>query len=84
MIDRDIADSSSDSSYKIIYLIAYTCADKDNIYLHLFNLLIIKGLSVITNFALHIYPVVVRLLKNIFEVSSWPETYFPVIPDNHQ
>ena len=53
--DRDNADSSSDSLYKIIYLIACTCiyADLHIIYLYLFNYLM-KGLSVITNFALHI------------------------------
>ena len=55
LTDRDNADFSSDSSYKLMYLIACTCiyADLDNIYLCLFNELI-KGLSVITTFALHI------------------------------
>ena len=51
LIDKDNEDSSSDSSYKIIYLIAY--ADLDNIYLYLFNYLI-QGLSITTNFTLQI------------------------------
>ena len=55
LTDRDNADSSSDSSDKNMYLIACTCiyTDLDNIYMCLFNELI-KGLSVITNFTLHI------------------------------
>ena len=51
VVDQDNADSCSDSSYEIVYLIACTCiyAELDNICLCLFNNLI-KGLSVITNF----------------------------------